>query len=104
AVFNRYRELRNEYDRWQSEQRAKLAALGADQIERAYRDLVAAVDVVASKKRIDIVYRFIPTNDPFQAPTPDAAQAAVSLRTALKYPSGLDITPEILDELALDDE
>ncbi len=80
----------------------KLGRLAADHIERAYRDLVAAVEVVAARRGIDIVYRFIPTANDFSAASPPQSYTAVRARIALKYPPELDITDEVMEELALE--
>ncbi len=80
----------------------RLGRLVSGQIERAYRDLVAAVEVVAARRSIDIVYRFIPTANDFKATNPPQTYTEVRARVALKYPAELDITDEVLEELALE--
>ncbi len=82
----------------------RLGALAAEHIERAYRDLVAAVEVVAGQRGIDLVYRFIPTGNEFKALGPPQAYTTIRARIALKYPPGLDITDEVMEELALEVE
>ena len=80
----------------------QLGRLAADHIERAYRDLVAAVDVVAARRGIDIVYRFIPTENEFNSANPQQSYTGIRARIALKYPEKLDITDEVMEELALE--
>ena len=80
----------------------KLGQLAADHIERAYRDLVAAVEVVAARRSIDIVYRFIPTGNKFKAANPPQSYTGVRARVVLKYPPQLDITDGVMEELALE--
>ena len=80
----------------------RLGQLAADHIERAYRDLVAAVEVVAARRSIDIVYRFIPTANEFNAANPPQSYTGVRARVVLKYPPELDITDEVMEELALE--
>ena len=46
--------------------------------------------------------RYIPTEDEFQSITPPQAYTSVRARIALKYPPGLDITDEVMEELALE--
>jgi hypothetical protein len=82
----------------------QLGRLAAGQIERAYRDLIAAVEVVAERRRIDLVFRFIPTDNEFQAISPPQAYTGIHARIALKYPPGLDVTDEVMEELALEVE
>jgi hypothetical protein len=82
------------------------AMLGAEQLERAYRELVDAVNVVADRLEIDTVHRFIPTDDSFEIkPSPGAFQAAmlqIRLRSVLRYPEDIDITSEVMEELGIE--
>jgi hypothetical protein len=82
------------------------AMLGAEQAERAYRELVEAVNVVADRLEIDTVHRFIPTDDDFAINAgPNAYQAAmlqIRLRSVLRYPEDIDITSEVMEELGLE--
>jgi hypothetical protein len=80
----------------------RLGQLASDHIELAYRDLVAAVEVVADRRNIDIVYRFIPTGNDFNAANPPQSYTGVRARIVLKYPEKLDITDEVMEELALE--
>jgi Skp family chaperone for outer membrane proteins len=101
-VRNQYRGLLEEFQRWQMEKMGQREKLFAEQVEQAYRDVVAAVDVVADRSNVDIVYRFIPTEDEFEATSPAAAYDAIRARVAIKYPDGLDLTDPVLEELDLD--
>ncbi len=82
----------------------QMGALHAEQIERAYRDFVAAVEVVAEEQEIDLVLRFIPTADDFNALNPPQAYLASRQRTVIVYPGALDITDAVLDELDVEVE
>ena len=62
------------------------------------------MEVVADRLDVDVVYRFIATSDPFQSQNVEGAVTEVRLRTVLRYPEGLDMTPEVLRELNLKDE
>ncbi|MHC4947752.1 MAG: OmpH/Skp family outer membrane protein [Planctomycetota bacterium] len=95
--------LLQEYGQWGTEVQRRQALMQADHFERAYRELVSAVNVVADRQDIDIVLRFIPPDMPFETPNPDAAMTTIRLRTALRYPAALDITPEVMEELSLED-
>ena len=96
--------LMQEFEQWRRERARRLGKLAADQIEDSYRELVAAVEVVAERLDIDLVFRFIPTANEFQALNPPQAYTAVRARVALKYPEALDITDQVLEELALEVE
>jgi Skp family chaperone for outer membrane proteins len=100
-VQRAYQEMLQELERWRRQGSQRLGLLAAEQIERAYRDFVAAVEVVAERRGIDIVYRFIPTDREFQAANPPTAYIAIRARIAVTYPEGIDITDEVLEELAV---
>ena len=73
-------------------------------MQKAYKELTSAVNVVADKLGVDIVLRFIPTDNEFKAVNGDQALSEVRLRSAVKYPEKLDITSEVLEELSLQDK
>jgi Skp family chaperone for outer membrane proteins len=91
--------LAQEYERWRQGSMRIQDKLFAEQIEAAYRELVAAVETVCEKERIDIVVRFIPTGNPFETDTLGGAREQVVSRTFLKYPEAIDITAEVLKTL-----
>lgn len=90
-----------EYMAWGKEAIGKRNALDVSQLQKAYKELTSAVDVVAGKLGVDIVLRFIPTEQEFKAQDAEGALTEIRLRAALKYPQGLDITSEVLEELSL---
>ncbi|MDP6158058.1 MAG: OmpH family outer membrane protein [Phycisphaerales bacterium] len=98
--------LLQQRDRLIQQANAAKATLGAEQVERAYRELIDAINVVADRLEIDMVHRFIPTDDPFEVqPGPGAFQAAmlqIRLRSVLRYPEDIDITSDVLNELGLE--
>ena len=93
-----------EFQQWNQQAQQRSAQLEADLIAEAYEEIIAAVDVVALEKGIDVVMRFIPQGESVAAPTPQQAQLIIRNRTALKYPDGLDITADVMDELNLETE
>ncbi|HMN96898.1 MAG TPA: OmpH family outer membrane protein [Phycisphaerales bacterium] len=92
-----------EYLAWQRSAMERRGRLEAGHLERAYRRLVDAVEVVAERLDIDIVWRFIPTSDPFEAPDLPGALNEIRFRSVLRYPDALDITPDVLKELGFGD-
>ncbi len=95
--------LYEEYMQWGQQAMQRQNELAAQHFERAYRELVSAVDVVSERMGIDIVLRFIPTEKEFQGQDAESALNEIRLRSALRYPAGLDITEEVLEELAIQD-
>ena len=90
--------------RWREGQGRIVGKLAAEQIESAYRRLVEAVEVVADREKIDLMFRFIPTAKAFEAETMEAAGLQVRERTFLRSPESLDLTAEVLKELGVEDE
>jgi Skp family chaperone for outer membrane proteins len=101
-AYGRYMELAEEYREWQQEAIQQRGSLDAEHLERAYRELVVAVQVVADRADIDIVYRFIPTGQDFESNNPDQAMTEIRLRSALRYPDQLDMTDAVIEEMSLE--
>jgi Skp family chaperone for outer membrane proteins len=93
-----------EVEDWRRDTGARLSRLQSEQVERAYREMTAAVDVIADRSKVDLVFRFIPTAQPFESESPAEAMLAVQARTFLRYPEAVDLTVDVLRELSLKDE
>lgn len=93
--------LQREYQAWMESARRREEKLGAEQFEQAYRELVAAVETIAEKESIDLVFRFYPTAEPFKSERMGEALSQIQSRTFLKYPASIDITPEVMKALNL---
>jgi hypothetical protein len=59
------------------------------------------VDVVADRRKIDLVYRFIPSQTPFESQDLGNAMVQVQGRTFLRAPEQIDLTADVLKELNL---
>ena len=59
---------------------------------------------LADRLDIDIVERFIPTEDEFSGVSIETAMQEIRLRSALRYPEACDISSEVREELNLQDE
>lgn len=95
-------KMYKEYLAWQQTAMDRKNTLEAKQLEEAYRQLIDAVEVVSERLGVDIVYRFIATSEPFDAGDLGQALNEVRFRSVLRYPQGLDITPEVLKELGVE--
>ncbi len=104
AMRQRWEQAYAEFQRLQQLIAETQGALYADQMIEAYQEIVDAVDVVSERMNVDLVLRFIPPDKEFESKNPDATITQIRLRTALKYPEGIDITAEILSELGLDSQ
>jgi len=103
GLREQFNQAYQEYQALEREQIRKDQARFAALITEAYQEVVAAVDAVAERQGIDLVLRFVPQDEPLEPENPQQAQLFVRTRTALHYPEGLDITPAVMEELALDD-
>ena len=93
-----------EVEAFRKETGDSLGKLQAEQIEKAYREMTAAVDVVGERAKVDLVLRFVPTAQTFDVSSPADAMLQVQVRTFLRYPESVDITAEVMKELSLKDE
>jgi Skp family chaperone for outer membrane proteins len=93
--------LQREYQAWMESARRREEKLFAEQFEQAYRELVAAVETIAEKESIDLVFRFHPTAEPFKSERMVEALSQIQSRTFLKYPASIDITSEVMKVLNL---
>ena len=96
-----FQSLMERYQKWNAGMQAAQGKLMADQVEKAYRELVNAVDTLCEKRHIDIVYRCIPTALPFEAAELGGAMMQVQARTFLHAPESIDLTADVMKELNL---
>jgi Skp family chaperone for outer membrane proteins len=97
-------KLYEEYQTWGREVALKKRdEMDVKHLQRVYKELTSAVNIVADRLGIDVVLRFIPTDKDFIALNADQALSEVRLRSAVKYPERLDITSEVLQELNVQD-
>tara|TARA_B100001059_G_C17619622_1_gene468819 strand:+ start:122 stop:832 length:711 start_codon:yes stop_codon:yes gene_type:complete len=98
---SRMQGLMQEYQQFAQMAQGRMAQLQAEQLERSYRDLIEAVEVVADKAEIDLVYRYIPTSEPFMNSSVEQAMLQIQMRPFLRYPDSIDLTTRVLEELDL---
>ena len=70
-------------------------------LQGAIENVADAVAVVCENRKIDLVYRFIPTENEFMSQSLEQAQTQIQLRTFVKYPEEVDITEAVMEELGL---
>ena len=56
---------------------------------------------LADKAQIDLVYRYIPTSEPFMNSSVEQAMLQIQMRPFLRYPDSIDLTAKVLKELDL---
>lgn len=107
-----------EANEWRTAVTQKFAKMRAGQIEKAFRDLASAVDLVADRQKVDLVLNFVPPAAKFDAePSMDEESdeghdptemrldimMQVRARSILHAPDALDMTAEVMKELGLKD-
>jgi Skp family chaperone for outer membrane proteins len=100
-AFQRYQQVQQAYQQWQQSARARGDRLEAEMLQDAYRELVAAVEVVADRRGVDMVIRAVPTGAEFTEQDPRSVSLSMRMRTALLAPAGIDMTEDVLEELGL---
>lgn len=98
-----YSRLRAEFETWVAGIQRIQARLAAEQVEKAYREMLTAVEVVAERESVDTVMRYVPSSRPFEAGSLADAMLQVHARTFLRLPEGLDLTEAVMKEMALSD-
>lgn len=101
--FMKQREM---FQKWLQDSQGRVARMEADALMRAYDEIVAAVEVVAERKNIDLVLRFLPSElgEDTEVVNAEQAQAVIRGRAAVKYPEELDLTNAVMEELSLEIE
>ncbi|MEC8817794.1 MAG: histidine kinase dimerization/phospho-acceptor domain-containing protein, partial [Planctomycetota bacterium] len=102
AEAQRMQALMQEYQQFTQLSRGRITKLEAEQLERSYRELIEATEIVADQRSIDFVFRFIPTAEAFGTQNAEQAMLQIQLRTFLKYPEAVDITGQVIEELDLE--
>ncbi|MSR69347.1 MAG: hypothetical protein EXS17_03260 [Phycisphaerales bacterium] len=93
--------LQGEYEKWFATLQKIQSKHMAEQVEMAYRELTAALDVVAERKQVDFVYRFIPPERAFDSVELSDAMMQVQLRQFLRYPAAVDLTEDLVKEIGI---
>lgn len=96
--------LRESLDQWRAEMAEATQKMMKEQIESSWKDVISAIEVVSDRRSIDLVLRFVPASDPFEAEDPTGGISQLLGRSVLRMPETLDLTPDIMKELNLRDE
>ena len=96
-----FKALQVEYEQWLAALQKIQSKHMAEQVQNAYREMIAALEIVADRKKIDFIYRFVPPDRPFESVDLSDAMMQVQGRPFLRYPAATDITEELSKELGL---
>lgn len=94
-------ELRKTMESLGEEMRKEYEALLKEQLEGSWKEILAAVDVVAERRGVDVVLRFVPLTHEFEAEDPEGGVHQLYPRTVLRMPESMDLTSEVMKELNL---
>lgn len=105
ATFDQARQefaaLQGEYEKWFAALQKIQSKHMAEQVEQAYRELATALEIVADRKQVDFVYRFVPADRAFGSVELSDAMMQVQSRPFLRYPAAIDLTEDLVKELGL---
>jgi hypothetical protein len=100
-VQREFAALQNEAQVWAARIQDIQSRMAAEQVEKAYKEMISAVEVVGDRRSVDIVYRFLPASKPFESLSLPDAMLQVQSRTMLRYPDSIDLTEDVVRELGL---
>lgn len=99
AMREELEAFQQEFTAWNVKNEKEGRDLATRHYQQAYSDLREAVEVVADRRKIDLVMRFIPAAE--KIVEGDEAEIAQQLqaRTFLRSPDSIDITEDIITEM-----
>lgn len=101
AAREEFEAFQAEFAAWNEATQAEAEALQSRQYQDAYTRVRDAVDVVADRRKIDLVLRFIPPADKIRPGDQEAIVQQMMSRTFVRVPESIDITEDILREMNL---
>ncbi|MSR44038.1 MAG: OmpH family outer membrane protein [Phycisphaerales bacterium] len=99
AMREQFEAFQKEASQWNESSEAAGREMVARHYQGAYSDLRVAVDVVADRRKIDLVMRFVPPADEIKPGDETELARQLLARTFLRAPEALDITEDILTEM-----
>ncbi|MSR69346.1 MAG: OmpH family outer membrane protein [Phycisphaerales bacterium] len=101
AMREQFEAFQKEYTAWSAANEVTGREMMARHYQGAYSDICEAVEVVADRRKIDLVMRFVPPRDKI-TPGDDAdVVRQLSARTFLRVPESIDLTEDIISEMHL---
>lgn len=99
AVREQFEEFQREFSQWSQATETQGQELVAHQYDTAYASIREAVEVVADKRHVDLVMRFVPPSEKLRAGEEAELAQQLQARTFLRVPESIDITEDILTEM-----
>ncbi len=101
AMREKFEAFQKEYTAWRETNESAGREMMARHYQGAYSDIRDAVDVVADRRKIDLVMRFVPPGDKIEPGDDADVVRQLSARTFLRVPESMDLTEDILSEMHL---
>jgi len=101
AAREEFAAFQREFTGWNESSKSGERAMVARHYQSAYADLREAVEVVADRRKIDLVMRFIPPADKITVGDTASITQQLMARTFLRLPDSMDMTDDVLTEMNL---
>lgn len=101
AMREKFEAFQKEYSAWREANETAGREMMARHYQGAYSDIREAVEVVADRRKIDLVMRFVPPSDKIEPGDDADVVRQLSARTFLRVPESIDLTEDILSEMHL---
>lgn len=101
AAREEFEAFQREFTVWNESSESGVRAMESRHYQSAYADLREAVEVVADRRKIDLVMRFIPPADKITVGDTASITQQLMARTFLRLPDSIDMTDDVLTEMNL---
>ncbi len=99
AMREQFQAFQQEFTQWNEGAERELRELVTQQYQSAYSNLREAVEVVADRRKIDLVMRFVPATEKIVAGDESAIAQQLLARTFLRFPESIEMTEDVLSEM-----
>lgn len=94
-------QLRSEINQWMQSAQKEASDLSSRQFQEAYAEIREAVEVVADRRKVDLVVRYTPPAEKIRPGSDDDLARQALARTFVRVPEAIDLTDDILREMNL---
>lgn len=98
-LYDRHKAMADKYAKVREECTAKRDNIFGIRAGALFAEMQSAIDIVAKRKRIDVVLQAYSSEDAIAVAKYEHAVWDIAQRSVLQYPDGSDITDEVLQEI-----